>query len=224
VNTGSDKAAIGLFGGTFDPVHQGHLALAQHVLSQCHLDRVLFIPAPRPPHKGVLQTTFEERVAMLELALAEAGAGTHMQCSRIEADLPAPSYTVQTVEALLQRGTCCTYFFIIGGDSLIDLPSWHRIKDLLKRINLIVVQRDHLAVDRVGQMLRSLDASFTYERARGLWCNQQGRTVEYIDDIELPVSSSQVRAALARGERPAMLAPAVFAYIRQHHLYGWKDT
>nr|WP_320009800.1 nicotinate (nicotinamide) nucleotide adenylyltransferase [uncultured Desulfobulbus sp.] len=224
MNTGMDKAAIGLFGGTFDPVHQGHLALARHVRRQCLLDRVLFIPAPRPPHKGALATTFEQRVAMLELALDEAGEGTHMQCSRIEADLPAPSYTVQTVEALLYQGTCCTYFFIIGGDSLLDLPSWHRAADLLARVNLIVVQRDHLAVDRVGPMLRDLDPSFAYEHQGGIWRNQQGRTVRYIDDIELPVSSSQVREELARGQQPSMVAPSVFAYIRRHHLYGWKES
>ncbi|MGE4558763.1 MAG: nicotinate (nicotinamide) nucleotide adenylyltransferase [Desulfobulbus sp.] len=219
----SRHPAVGLFGGTFDPVHLGHLELARHVLERCRLDQVLFIPAPQPPHKDRPAVAFRDRVAMLEAALAEAGEEKRMRCSCIEADLPLPSYTVQTVEALQKTGHGCDYFFIIGGDSLRDLPHWYRAGDLIATVNLIAVQRDALNREAIGRILRSLDASFCYDAGAGLWRNRRGRTVTYLDDLELPVSSSGVREGLARGEVPSMLPPAVFAYIRQHHLYGWKE-
>ena len=93
--------SIGLFGGTFDPVHTGHLALAAHVLDRCRLDRLLFIPAPEPPHKRRPEASFAHRTAMLEVALADCPHGARMALSLIEADLPAPSYTIRTVEALM---------------------------------------------------------------------------------------------------------------------------
>jgi len=213
--------AVGLFGGTFDPVHQGHLELARHVLNRCQLDQVLFIPAPQPPHKGRPRVSFADRVAMLEAALAQSGEGERMSCSCLEAELPLPSYTVQTVEALQKSGRNCEYFFIIGGDSLRDLPHWYRAGDLIKTVHLIVVHRDTLDPEAVGSILQSLDTSFQFDAERGLWRNQWSRTARYLDDLELPVSSSLVRERLARGEVPPMLPPAVFAYIREHHLYGW---
>jgi len=212
---------VGLFGGTFDPVHQGHLELARHVLNRCRLDQVWFIPAPQPPHKGRPRGSFHHRVAMLEAALAEAGEGERMRCSCIEAELPLPSYTVQTVEALQKSGQTCEYSFIIGGDSLRDLPHWYRASDLMALVNLIAVHRQTQTPEAIGSILRSLDATFRFDPELGVWRNQWGRTVRYLDDLELPVSSSLVRESLARGEIPPMLPPAVFRYIRQHHLYGW---
>lgn len=146
-----------------------------------------------------------------------------MRCSCIEADLPLPSYTVQTVEALQKSGQNCEYSFVIGGDSLRDLPHWYRAGDLMNTVNLIAVHRDNLAAEAINRILQSLDSSFRFDSRSGLWRNQRGRTVTYLDDLELPVSSSLVREELARGEVPYMLPPAVFAYIRQHHLYGWQE-
>ena len=223
MNSCSRHQHVGLFGGTFDPVHQGHLELARHVLERCQLDQVLFIPAPQPPHKRRTIAAFVDRVAMLEAALAEAGAGDRLLCSRLEANLPQPSYTVQTVEALQKDGQEREYFFIIGGDSLVDLPNWYRAGDLLATINLIAVSRDRLDPKTIGPILQSLDVGFVYDNTRKLWCNQRGRTVRYLDDLRLPVSSSLIRERLARGESPPMLPRAVFAYIRQHHLYGWQE-
>jgi nicotinate-nucleotide adenylyltransferase len=221
VSGSSQHPAVGLFGGTFDPVHQGHLDLARHVLERCRLDQVLFIPAPQPPHKGQPMAPFADRVAMLEAVLATEGE--RMRCSCIEAGLSTPSYTVHTVEALQKSGGQCDYSFLVGDDSLVDLPHWYRAGDLLAVLNLIVVRRKSLDTEEIGRILRVLDPSYRYDPHLGLWRNFRGRTVTYLDDLELPVSSSQVRESLARGEIPAMLPPAVLAYIRQHHLYEWKE-
>lgn len=218
----SQQRAVGLFGGTFDPVHQGHLHLARHVLKRCRLDEVWFIPAPEPPHKRLPVASYEERLAMLEAALA-AECEKRLRCSPIEADLPRPSYTVQTVEALRRLEAQHDYFLIIGADSLVDLPHWYRAGALLAAVNLIVVRRDHLSADAVAALLADLDPSYRFDARLGLWHNGQGRSLRYLDDIDLPISSSLIRQQLARGLAPAMLPPAVLAHIQQHHLYGWQE-
>lgn len=216
------QRAVGLFGGTFDPVHQGHLDLARHVLRRCRLDEVLFIPAPQPPHKRQPVASYEERLRMLEAALAASGE-ERLRCSRIEADLPKPSYTVRTVEALRGLDERHDYFLIIGADSLVDLPHWYRASDLLAAVNLIVVRRDHLPPEAIAGLLADLDVSYRFDARLGLWKSGRGRSLRYLDDIELPISSSLIRQQLALGAVPSMLPPAVLAHIRQHHLYGWQD-
>jgi nicotinate-nucleotide adenylyltransferase len=218
-----EDSRIGLFGGTFDPVHQGHLDLARHVLDRCRLDRLLFIPAFRPPHKRQPTASFVHRVLMIEAALADFpdNAG-RMRCSRIEEDLPPPSYTIHTVEALNTAQGGHHYFLIIGADSLLEMQYWHRIGELLALVNLIVVKRDEVNTDMVDRAIGSLDSSFRFDARQSLWRGQGGRTMEYLGDIELPVSSSSIREALAQGREPAMLPPKVFDYIKRHHLYGWR--
>ena len=215
---------VGLFGGTFDPVHQGHLDLALHVLARCRLDRLLFIPAPLPPHKRQPIASFAHRTAMIAAALAACPeTGGRVACSHIEAHLPTPSYTIHTVEALNQAQPGNRHVLIIGADSLLDLPHWHRIDDLLRLISLIVVKRE--AIDRaaIDRALAALTPGFSYDPAQGRWFGQGGRTVDYLGDIELPVSSSAIRHDLAQGRVPAMLPPAVLAYITRHRLYGFRE-
>jgi len=219
-----NSPTVGLFGGTFDPVHQGHLDLARHVLERCRLDELLFIPAPLPPHKRQPLASFAHRTAMLAAALAECpDTRGRVRCSRIEEHLPTPSYTINTVQALRNREGNNRYCLIIGADSLLDLPHWHRIGELLHMVSLIVVKREMIDLARIGSALAALMPDLTFDPDQGRWCGSQGRTVDYLDDIELPVSSSAIREDLRQGRVPAMLPPAVFAYIRQHRLYGWRE-
>ena len=215
---------IGLFGGTFDPVHSGHLHLARHVLDRCRLDSLLFIPAPRPPHKRQTAVSFAHRAAMLEAALLAADNHGRMQCSYIEEHLPTPSYTINTVEALTRQAPGQRFSLIIGADSLFDLPHWRRSDELLALVDLIVVRRDTVDAVMINQALVSLDPAFRFDEPQGRWNGPGGRTVTYLSDIELPVSSSSIREELAQGRIPVMLPPAVFAYIKTHHLYGWQDS
>jgi len=200
---------VGLFGGTFDPVHQGHIDLALHVLARCRLDRLLFIPALLPPHKHRPTAFFAHRTAMI--------------CCRIEARLPAPSYTNNTVRALLREEDECRYSLIIGADSLLDLPHWHRIDELLHLVDLIVVKRETIEAAAIDRALAILGPAFVSDAEQQQWHGLNGRTAVYLDDIELPVSSSAIRAELAQGKEPALLPPPVLAYIKSHRLYGWKD-
>lgn len=218
-----EQQHIGLFGGTFDPVHAGHLALARHVLERCLLDSLLFIPAPQPPHKGQPVASFGQRAAMLQASLADCPDRQQLQLSLIEQQLPIPSYTINTVAALIERYGRNRYFLIIGADSLLDLPHWHRAADLIALVSLIVVKRDTIALPAIHQTLKSLDPSFVCHQQPEKWFGKNGTTVEYLADVQLPVSSSTIRAELSQGRMPAMLPPAVFAYITQHNLYGWRS-
>jgi nicotinate-nucleotide adenylyltransferase len=219
-----NSLTVGLFGGTFDPVHQGHLDLARHVLDRCRLDQLLFIPAPLPPHKRQPVASFTDRTAMLVAALAECpDTRGRVRCSRIEEHLPTPSYTINTVQALLAQERSNQYCLIIGADSLLDLPHWHRIDELLGLVNLIVVKRETIDLVQIGRALAALAPDLFFDADRMRWFGPEGRTVDYLGDIELPVSSSAIREELRQGRVPPMLPPAVFAYIRQHRLYSWRE-
>lgn len=222
---GEEGLTVGLFGGTFDPVHQGHLDLALHVLDRCRLDRLLLIPALVPPHKRQPVAAFADRAAMIETALAACSVGRErMRCSRLEADLPPPSYTIHTVRALAAARPADRHLLIIGADSLLDLPHWHRIDDLLDLVSLIVVRRAAIEPAAIDRALAALAPGFTFDPSRNQWLGRGGQTADYFDDIELPVSSSAIREDLAAGRVPAMLPPPVFAYIRDHRLYGWREA
>jgi nicotinate-nucleotide adenylyltransferase len=215
---------VGLFGGTFDPVHQGHIDLALHVLDRCRLGGLLFVPALVPPHKQQPVTSFTHRAAMIEGALADCReAGGRVRCSRIEAWLPAPSYTKNTVQTLM-REEGCRYSLIIGADSLFDLPHWHQVDELLALVDLIVVKREAIDAVVVDRALAALAPTFVYDDGQGRWRGKNGQAAIYLDDIELPVSSSAIREELARGQTPAALPPSVLAYIRRHHLYDWRQS
>ena len=212
---------IGLFGGTFDPVHEGHLALAGQVLHRCGLDRLLILPALAPPHKRQPEASFADRAAMLAAVLSDCPDRGRIELSLIEGELPAPSYTINTVHALMARLGRHRYHLVLGADMLLDLPHWRRAADLLALVNLIAVSRDDLDDAAFLRTLARLDPTLTLDPASGHWVGQSGNTVTYLPDLRLPISSSTIRGELRAGRVPNMLPPAVLGYIRQHHLYGW---
>src|SRR6185369_11984582 len=125
---------IGIYGGTFDPVHVGHLILAEQAREQGRLDEVWFVPAPRPPQKdGVAITRFEARVEMLALAIAGQAA---FRIDELEKERVGPSYTVDTLAELRRRHPAYTFFLLIGGDSLADLPLWRDPGGILAQAGL----------------------------------------------------------------------------------------
>lgn len=215
---------IGLFGGTFDPVHAGHLILAQQVLARCALDRLLFLPALRPPHKHQPEASFAHRAAMLESALADWPDRGRVELSLIEGDLPQPSYTINTVHALMARHGEHRYALILGADMLLDLPRWHRAAELMALVSLIVVNRDQLDAAVLRQTLGCLDSTLVPEPNGERWRGRRGNTVTFLPDLRLPVASSAIRADLHAGRIPAMLPPPVLAHIQRHHLYGWESA
>lgn len=183
---------LAIFGGTFDPVHNAHLVIAREALQHFGLDKVLFVPAGNPPHKKA-STPYEHRLRMVELACA---AEPRFEVSGLEGD-GRVNYSIDTVESLraaLPPGT--ELFFLIGADAFDDLATWRRWRDVVEQVEFLVVARPgHAILGVPGARFRRLDT------------------------VALPVSSSGVREALARGEVPADVPPEVARYIIQHGLY-----
>jgi nicotinate-nucleotide adenylyltransferase len=185
---------LALFGGTFDPIHEAHLAIARIAAGQAALRRVLFIPAARPPHKaGFTHAPYEDRVRMAELACA---GEPRFEVSRLE-EGTMRSFSIHTIERVRVAEPGAKLFFIIGADAFAEIETWHRWRDVVRLVRFIVVSRP-------GHVYHV----------------PAGATVERLDSVELEISSSEIRRALAAGSMPSGVPPAVLAYIVEHGLYG----
>jgi nicotinate-nucleotide adenylyltransferase len=205
---------IGLFGGTFDPVHNGHLAVGRVALRQLGLDRLYFIPAALPPHKsGRLITPFARRVAMLRLAIEDE---PRFAVSEIEGQRRGPSYTIDTLAQFRQEfGPLAEFFFLIGLDAFAEITTWNRYGELLDLAAFVVIDRPSPGGQRVADVVARCFPRYR-EEAAGVWSGP-GRHCIYVLAMEpVPVSSSQIRARLRQGESIAGLVPPQVAdYLRR---------
>ena len=194
---------IGLLGGTFNPVHEGHLSIAREALRLFALDAVWFIPCAVPPHKPAHHLApNEDRLAMLRLAIA---GEPRFDAIPIEFDRPGTSYTVDTVRALQTLHPGDGFVFIIGADTLPELPTWHQPLELLRQIRVVSLARPGFVPDAPsirlpppwpGKLLADL------------------RTGNPLD-----VSSRDIRAKIAAGQPVSLVPESVMRYIQEHHLY-----
>lgn len=193
---------IGLVGGTFDPPHIVHLVLAEFALDALKLDAVWFLPAADPPHKDMTRTPSAHRFAMLELALADR---PELISSRVDMDRPGPHYTVDTLRLLRQQHADADFYFIMGGDSLRDLPKWSRPADLIALCHLAVMDRPGVGV--------------TADMHEDVLPGLKDRVI-MIESPMLGFSSTEIAARLRAGKSVRYLVPdPVLTYIREHRLY-----
>ena len=204
----SATAAIGMLGGTFDPVHVAHVAVAQAARRELALDEVLLVPAGLPPHKlGVAMAPAADRLAMVELAIAgEEG----LSVSRIEIDRPGPSWTVDTVTGLLDggraRGREIDLTIILSADAFAGLPTWHEPERLVRLARIAVAPRPGQAPPSIEALPEELRRSAT--------------GIAILRGPNLDVSSTEIRRRVAAGRSiDGLVAPAVARYIEAHHLY-----
>ena len=193
---------LGVMGGTFDPVHFGHLAVAEEAREVLDLERILFVPAGQPPHKPAGEViSVEHRLAMVELAIADNPA---FELSRLEVDRPGPSYTVDTLEELAAGGDRLTV--ILSAETFAELPTWHEPERLFDAARVAVAPRwGYPAPDPDW-----LAATFPGRESR----------VSYLEGPRLGVSSTALRARVAAGRSIRYLVPApVAAYIAANNLY-----
>jgi nicotinate-nucleotide adenylyltransferase len=199
---------IGIIGGTFDPIHYGHLFIAEQAREQLGLARVLFIVNNTPPlDKGREPTPAEDRLGMVRLAVAGNAA---FEVSRIELDRQGPSYTIDTVRAV--KAACVDedeVYFIAGTDTIPDLPRWRSYRELLAECRMVIMARPGSDPETI------LSAAEPYVRER----------VEILEAPMLEISSTDIRRRLSEGRSARYLAPdAVLAYIEERGLYTLKTV
>ncbi|HZY88045.1 MAG TPA: nicotinate-nucleotide adenylyltransferase [Gemmataceae bacterium] len=198
---------VGVFGGTFDPVHTGHLILAEQCREQGRLDEVWFVPAPRPPQKDeTVLTRFEQRVEMLALATAGNPA---FKIDELEKDRSGPSYTVDTLAELRRRHPGHEFFLLVGSDTLADLPLWHEPRRLLELAGLLVMARP-------GNPVLSAD-----ELRQRLGPPAPPLRLEVVQTPLIDISSRDLRRRARAGRSLRYFLPrAVECYVRDKRLYA----
>jgi nicotinate-nucleotide adenylyltransferase len=195
---------IGIFGGTFDPPHLGHQILAAEAYAQLGLDRLLWVLTPDPPHKqGQSFAPLKHRLAMVRLAI---DADTQFELSSVDIDRPGPQYVVDTIKIIAEQNPEANLIYLMGGDSLRNLPLWHRPADFVAACHAIGVMR------RPGD---AIDLQALENRFPGLTVK-----VRFVQAPLLDIAAHEIRTRVAGG-RPFryFLPPRVYRYIIKHKLY-----
>jgi nicotinate-nucleotide adenylyltransferase len=228
---------IGLFGGTFDPIHRGHLALARAAREICNLSRILFVPANIPPHKQHQPLSpFAHRYAMTALATAQdkdfapsllEGPEDFESSPRKEKSAQKPNYTIDTVKRLKQSfKKADRLFLLIGVDAFADIAKWHQAEALFRECEFVVASRPGFSLADVANALpeslrprQEVTRPFHKQAATGDLV-LSGVTIHLLDDVYQPVSSTSIREAAAAGKPLArFVEPAVAEYIKKVGLY-----
>jgi len=200
---GSTLKRVAILGGTFDPIHHGHLAAAQLVADQYRLDRVIFMPNRVPPHKPGHQTSpAEDRYLMTVLA---TNSNPRFVVSRLELDREGPSYTLDTLRSLWSAlGSECAIYFIIGADAALEIATWHQAQAVLREGRFIAVHRPGYDLERLSSVIGPVG-------------------MEHIEPLALPeldISSTNLRERVAAGHSIRYLTPEpVLEYIQRRGLY-----
>lgn len=196
---------VGILGGTFNPVHIGHLILAETAYETFGLDYVLLMPNGNPPHKEInTEDGGIHRMNMLRLAVED---NPHLQLSSFELDKKGVMYTYRTLELLKEQHPDTEYYFILGADSLFDLKKWQKPDSICKNATLLAAVRDELGKERVKQQIALLEQEFQAE-------------IYLMDTPNLSFSSHNIRERIKNGKTVTYYIPkAVEEYIHDNNLY-----
>lgn len=199
-----EKRKIGIMGGTFNPIHFGHLLLAETAYYQFDLDEILFMPTKNPYYKKLTNTVTEkDRVEMVQLAIKD---NAHFTFSGEELDREGTTYTVETLKNLTQKNPDCAYYFIMGADSLYHIESWKDPEEILRMAVILVAGR--------GDLSSSLNSQIEYIE------NKYDACIHFLDAPSLEISSNDIRRRVRKGESIRyLLPPEVSDYIYDHQLY-----
>jgi nicotinate-nucleotide adenylyltransferase len=221
---------IGVFGGTFDPIHRGHIALARAALERCELSQVLFVPANVPPHRKDLPTAaFIHRYAMVAMATAneKAFVPSLLEGPEEVSGKPKPNYTIDTIRRLKQQlKKDDKIFFLIGIDAFLPIAKWHQAEALFKECEFIVASRPgHSLADLANALPESLrppaavTKPFAKQKPQGSLA-LRGATLHLLDEVHQPVSATSIRQAIvAKKALGKLVDPLVIEYIKKMGLY-----
>jgi nicotinate-nucleotide adenylyltransferase len=211
---------LGIIGGTFNPIHLAHLRIAEEVRDRLGLERVIFIPASRPPHKEREDyLSFEHRLAMVKLAIGDNPAFT---ASSLEQELGGTSYSVHTLTELRTLYPGDELYFIIGSDSFRDIASWYRYDEIFSLCNLAVVERPGAEITNlVAPLPVAIATQFCYDSDALCLTHRSGFSVYYLAGIPLAISSSEIRRLARQGSSLRyLLHEKVAGYIEEKRIYS----
>ena len=208
---------VGIFGGTFNPIHYGHLHMAQALADALTMDEVKFIPSANPPHKDHVTVAAEHRAAMVNLAIAK---NPLFSIDELERNRAGVSYTIDTLISLRQSsGKETALCLMMGSDVFINLDTWHRWQELLEYVHIILVKRPGKPQQAFPNQLQTLMHDHYTENRSELSRNHAG-LINMQAISALDISATQIRAHLKHGLSVKHLLPEEVAiYIQQHHLY-----
>jgi nicotinate-nucleotide adenylyltransferase len=206
---------VGIFGGTFDPVHIGHLRSALEVTELMGLDELRLLPNARPPHRDTPQVDAQARLAMVQSAVSGVDC---LSVDARELGRDKPSYTIDSLESIrAELGGDDQLFLVLGWDAFCGLPGWHRWEELLQHCHILVLQRPDADVEPPDE-LRNLLAARSQSDPTAM--SGPAGHISFVWQTPLAVSATQIRQLLASGKSVRFLVPdAVLAYIEAHDLY-----
>ncbi|HET7597468.1 MAG TPA: nicotinate-nucleotide adenylyltransferase [Burkholderiales bacterium] len=216
------SAPIGILGGTFDPIHYGHLRLAQQVADALKLEEVRFVPSGTPPHRATPRLPAAERLAMVKLAVQ---GNSLFRVDEREIDREGPAYTVDTLEALRRElGSERSVCLLVGADAFLDLATWHRWRDLLRLAHVVVAHRPGFPIDtwqdRMPQPLAREYGSRLMRDPLSVHLAPAGG-IAVVAITALDISATMIRECLRAGNSPRYLLPdSVLDYIRSRTFYA----
>jgi nicotinate-nucleotide adenylyltransferase len=212
---------VGVMGGTFDPVHLGHLRVAEEAVEELQLDTLLFVPAAVPPHKsGKAILPFAHRWEMLRLATE---THSRFMVSDIEQRLPGKSYTVLTLRKLSEAyGDAAQLFFIAGLDAFLEMDTWWHFHELFRLSHLVVLRRPgYHESEMLGFLRERVSSLYAYDGADACYRHPQLFPVHCLSNTWLDISSTRIRQLAKAGKSVRYLVPAkVMHYIEANRLYG----
>jgi nicotinate-nucleotide adenylyltransferase len=211
---------IGILGGTFNPIHNAHLRIAEEVRERFDLARVVFVPTATPPHKPLAgDLPFAVRCEMVRCAIAGAPG---FELSDIEGRRGGTSYSIDTLHSLRSTHPDDEYFFIIGSDSFLEFGTWHKYAAIFSLCNIVVVERPGGAVAALDKALPAAVAGeFQYFGVERRLAHHSGYSIYYLAGVPLAISSSAIREMARLGRSIRYLVPdAVAHYIKEQRLYA----
>lgn len=209
----------GIFGGTFNPIHLAHLRIAETVMHDCELDRLLFMPAAEPPHKEIAgATSFAHRRAMVEAAIKDRPG---FFCSDLESRRKGKSFSVDTLEILRRENPDDRFYFIIGMDSWRDIASWREYQRIFGLTHLVIFPRPGVTLDEpLAPLPVASREEFCYADDSGRLRHSSGHELIFIRGEEFDIASTEIRSRVAAGEViDKFVPPTVADYIAAHDLY-----
>ncbi len=220
----SHPKAIGIFGGTFDPIHSGHLRAALEVFQGLKLDEMRLIPCHVPPHRAMPIASGVERLEMTRLSVLNSA----LQVDDQEMGREGPSYTVDTLQDLRKKFYKSALYLVVGVDAFLNISSWHQWEKLIQLANIVVIHRTGWDFPEQGEMMNFLkEHLLTFNASNAgnadIHAFSSGKVIMQTI-TSLDIQASRIRNMIALGESPQFLLPdQVLKYIQKNGLYGYKN-